>query len=308
MENGYRGHRIDGRDERSEREALHETQLVRHLRQAENVYTGADDERRYGGADDGEHQYGTDVLEEIALVQVVTGFKYDWRQEDEEEGRWRERFFVAPIGDVLFGHEIDDQPDDGPEEYDDHAFGQVLEMRGQHEVYEQYAQGEDAEHEKDGDRTVALLLGRPFFRQHRFARRDGRYFFCGVGRRGLVGRRVCVRVTPGYLGTDGFVGDRVRGAGPVRRLRQQFDRHRRLVGGRLVGARHGHDGDGNGRQRAQDRRQNVTSGGHVHDADTYFWAITTAAAAAASSGVREKHYHAFTARPLLPAHRTLRRQ
>lgn len=132
MENGHRGNRINSRDERSKREAFHKTQFIRYLRQAENVYAGANYERRYGGADDGEHQYGTDVLEKIALVQVVTGFKYDWRQENEEKGRWRERFFVTPIGDVLLGHEINDKTDDGSEKYDDYALGQILEMRGQH--------------------------------------------------------------------------------------------------------------------------------------------------------------------------------
>lgn len=187
MKNGNGGHRINGGDQRSEREALDEAQFISHAGQAEDVNAGADDQGRYGGADDGKHQDRADVLEEVALVQVVAGLEYDRGQEDEEEGGRRERLFVAPVGDVLFGHEIDDETDDGAEEHDDHALGQVLEVRGQHQVYEQDAQSQDAEHEEDGDRAVTLLFGRPFLGQHWLARHDGRRFLRDV-RDGFVGR------------------------------------------------------------------------------------------------------------------------
>lgn len=140
MKDCDRGDRIHRRDERSEREALDEAELVRHLRQTQQIYPGADDERRDGCSEDSEYHDTANVLEEVALMQIIARFEDDgWQQDQEKRGR-REGLLLPPVCYVLMRHEVYDHANRGAQKDDHHRLRKVLEIGLQHQVDQQYAQ------------------------------------------------------------------------------------------------------------------------------------------------------------------------
>jgi hypothetical protein len=77
IEDGQRGNRIDGRDERAEREALTRVQWINQVYSAEQIDTRSHDECADGCAKDGEDENGAYVLEKVSLQSTHNEIELD---------------------------------------------------------------------------------------------------------------------------------------------------------------------------------------------------------------------------------------